>query len=143
MSVSDPATSGHGDSPPATFSAAELGFLLNERRLGRLATADAGGLPHVVPVGWRYNPELGTIDVTGHNLTATKKFRNARENPKAAFVVDDLASTAPWRPRSVMVQGHAEAIGAAPDADGPSGGRAMIRIIPEKIVSWGLGASDG
>ncbi len=127
----------------ASFSEAELDYLLGERRLGRLATADAAGLPHVVPVGWRYNPELGTIDVSGRNLSATKKFRNARDNPKAAFVVDDLASVAPWRPRSVMVQGSAQAIEATPDAGGPGGGGAMIRVVPEKVVSWGLGAPDG
>ncbi len=73
-----------------SFSAAELDYLLGERRLGRLATADATGQPHVVPVGWRYNPELGTIDISGRNFAATKKFRNVRENPKAAFVVDDI-----------------------------------------------------
>jgi pyridoxamine 5'-phosphate oxidase family protein len=49
----------------ASFSAAERAHLEGERRLGRLATADSSGLPHVVPVGWRYNPELGTIDITG------------------------------------------------------------------------------
>jgi pyridoxamine 5'-phosphate oxidase family protein len=126
----------------ASFSEAELGYLLGERRLGRLATADASGLPHVVPVGWRYNPELGTIDVTGHNLTATKKFRNVRENPKAAFVVDDLVSTAPWWPRSVMVQGHAQAVEGLPTI-GAGGGGAMIRIVPDNIVSWGLESSAG
>ena len=35
----------------ATFSPAELDYLTSERRLGRLATADADGHLHVVPVG--------------------------------------------------------------------------------------------
>ena len=30
-----------------------------EGKLGRLATIDGAGMPHVVPLGWRYNPELG------------------------------------------------------------------------------------
>ena len=114
------------------FSAAELDYLLGERRLGRLATAGADGMPHVVPVGWAYDAELGTIDVSGHRFAATRKFRNVRENPRAAFVVDDVLP--PWRPRSVMVQGRAEAV------DAPPGGQALIRIWPEKIVSWGLQA---
>ena len=122
-----------------SVSAAELDYLLGERRLGRLATVDGAGQPHVVPVGWRYNPELGTIDVMGRNFAATKKFRNVRENPKAAFVVDDVLP--PWRPRSVMVQGRAQALEFAENADAGGGG-AMIRIIPDKIVSWGLEASD-
>ena len=58
--------------PLARFSDAELGYLLGERRLGRLATADATSLPHVVPVGWRYNQDLGTIDVSGRDLAVTK-----------------------------------------------------------------------
>ena len=123
----------------ASFSVVELDYLLGERRLGRLATIDATGQPHVVPVGWRYNPELGTIDVSGRNFAATKKFRNVRANPKVAFVVDDVLP--PWRPRSVMVQGHAQAL-EAPPATGAGGGEAMIRIIPNHIVSWGLDTSD-
>jgi len=30
---------------------------LSERRLGRIATVGKDGTPHVVPVGWRYNPK--------------------------------------------------------------------------------------
>ncbi len=74
----------------ASFSVVELDYLLGERRLGRLATIDATGQPHVVPVGWRYNPELGAIDVSGRNFAATKKFRNVRANSKVAFVIDDV-----------------------------------------------------
>ena len=116
--------------PPARFSSAEVAYLLGERRLGRLATVDSAGLPHVVPVGWSYNSDLGTIDVSGHNFAATKKYRNARAHPHAAFVVDDVLP--PWRPRCVTVQGDAETVEA------PSGGEAMIRIHPRTIISWGL-----
>jgi PPOX class F420-dependent enzyme/OxyR family protein len=119
----------------ASFSEAELGYLLGEKRLGRLATVDTDGMPHVVPVGWRYNPEEGTIDVSGRNFAATKKFRNVKANSKAAFVVDDVLP--PWRPRSVMVQGRARAIEASGN-EGP-----IIRITPEKIISRGLDAPTG
>ena len=114
----------------SAFSPAELAYLTGERRLGRLATADARGMPHVVPVGWRYNADTDTIDVGGRDFAASKKFRNVLANSQAAFVVDDMASTDPWRPRSVMVQGHAEAI----DRDGEQ----LVRITPDKVVSWGL-----
>ena len=116
----------------ASLSDAELEYLLGGKRLGRLATVDTDGMPHVVPVGWRYNQETGTIDVSGRNFAATKKFRNVKANPRAAFVVDDVLP--PWRPRSVMIQGDARAIEA-------SDGGALIRITPEKITSWGLGSS--
>lgn len=120
--------------PRARFSAAELEYLLTERRLGRLATADATGQPHVVPVGWGYNTDLGTIDISGRAFAATRKFANARANPRAAFVVDDVLP--PWQPRSVIVQARAEAV------DAVDGREALIRLHPLKIVSWGLDASS-
>ncbi len=116
----------------AALSTAELAYLRAERRLGRLATADASGQPHVVPVGWSYNLDLGTIDVSGRNFAASRKFRNVRANPQASIVVDDLASVNPWRPRAVVVEGRAEAI------DGSGGREALIRIFPDRIHSWGL-----
>ena len=114
----------------ASFSDEELEYLLGEKRLGRLATVGSDGMPHVVPVGWRYNPEAGTIDVSGRNFAATKKYRNVKANPRAAFVVDDVLP--PWRPRSVMVRGDARAIEASANEG------AIIRITPENIVSWGF-----
>jgi len=118
----------------AAFSPAELGYLTNERLLGRLATVDATGLPHVVPTGWRYNADLNTIDVTGRDLAATQKFRNVRNHPSAALVVDDVLP--PWRPRSVVIRGRAEAIGS------PGDHHAVIRITPDRITSWGLDANS-
>jgi pyridoxamine 5'-phosphate oxidase family protein len=115
------------------LSSAEIDYLQDERRLGRLATADGTGKPHVAPVGmWHYNPETGTIDIGGRELTTTKKYRNAKANPQAAFVVDDIASIDPWHPRAVIVEGSAEAI----PHDGDNG--AVIRITPKKVMSWGL-----
>ncbi|MDP9398091.1 MAG: PPOX class F420-dependent oxidoreductase [Actinomycetota bacterium] len=123
-----------GDEPAVQFSAAELAYLLGERRLGRLATADAPGRPHVVPVGWSYNSDLGTVDVSGRNFAATRKYRNVQANPHAALVVDDVLP--PWRPRCVLVQGPARSL----EAGAGGGTEAMIRITPHKITSWGLDA---
>lgn len=111
------------------FTDAELAYLGGERRLGRVATVGRDGTPHVVPVGWRYNAEHDTIDVGGRRLETTKKFRDVARSGRAAIVIDDLASVNPWRPRAVEVRGRAEAI-AGPDA--------VIRIHPERILSWGL-----
>ena len=116
----------------AQFTPAELAYLLDEQRLGRLATADATGAPHVVPVGWAYNTDLGTIDISGRNFAATRKYRNAAANPQAAFVVDDVLP--PFRPRAVMVQGIAQPLAA----EHSGGTEAIIRIIPQRITSWGL-----
>jgi len=115
----------------SAFSESELAYLLGDRRLGRVATVGKDGTPHVVPVGWSYNPEHDSIDIGGRDFARTKKFRDVARSGRAAIVVDDLASTDPWRPRAVEVRGRAEAIHDP---------RPVIRIHPERIVSWGLGS---
>jgi pyridoxamine 5'-phosphate oxidase family protein len=111
------------------FSEAQLAYLHEGRKLGRIATVGADGTPHVVPSGWLHNRELDTIDVTGRDVQTTKKFRDVKRSGRAAIVIDDLASTNPWHPRAIEVRGHAEAI-ERPEA--------LIRIRPDRIVSWGL-----
>lgn len=123
----------------SVFSAAELSYLQNGAKLGRLATIDAAGAPHVVPVGWNYNPELDTIDIGGRDFAATRKYRNAARNPKVCFVVDDVLP--PWRPRCVQVRGAAEALPKATWPDGTPRD-AIIRIRPTRVVSWGLDAEE-
>ena len=118
------------------FTEAERAFLTTQRLLGRLATVDPTGQPHVVPVGWSYNAELGTIDIGGRDLARTRKFRNVRANPKVCLVVDDVLP--PWQPRCVQIRGDAEALDAATTGDGQPA--PTIRITPPKVVSWGLDA---
>ena|SRR5215204_7395065 len=113
----------------SVFTDGELEYLHGERRLARIATAGSDGTPHVTPVGWRYNDALDAIDVGGHGLAETKKFRDVQRTGRAAVVIDDLASVDPWRPRGIEVRGWAEAV------DQPE---AVIRIHPRRIVSWGL-----
>ena len=116
------------------FSEAELRYLSGGRQLGRLATVGADGTPHVVPVAWIYNAARDAIDVGGHELERTKKFRDVARSGRAAIVVDDLASTDPWRPRGIEVRGRAEAL-TLPTP--------LIRIHPERIVTWGLERGRG
>ena len=113
----------------SVFTEAELRYLAGGQQLGRLATVGADGTPHVVPVAWIYNAARDTIDVGGHGLEESKKFRDVARTGRAAIVIDDLASTDPWHPRAVEVRGRAEAI-ALPTP--------LIRIHPERIISWGL-----
>lgn len=117
----------------SAFSVEELAYLRNGRKLGRIATVGAAGTPHVVPSGWRHNPELDTIDVTGRDVANTKKFHDVRHGGRAAIVIDDIASLNPFHPRAIEVRGRAEAIGGA---------NALIRIHPDRIVSWGLDEPD-
>jgi pyridoxamine 5'-phosphate oxidase family protein len=113
----------------SVFLASELAYLSGGRQLGRLATVGADGTPHVVPVAFIYNAARDAIDVGGSELADTKKFRDVARTGRIAIVIDDMASTDPWHPRGIEVRGRGEAI-ALPTP--------LIRIHPERIVSWGL-----
>ena len=117
------------------FTPAEIEYM-NSQRLGRLATVNQAGEPHVVPVGFRYNAELDTIDIGGHGIGSSKKFRDIAHNANVAFVVDDVLP--PWQPRSIEVRGHAEALSEGGETIHPGFDREMIRIFPKRIISWGL-----
>ena len=119
----------------SNFTAKEIEYLQSQR-LGRLATVNAQGDPHVVPVGFRYNPELDTIDIGGLNNGATKKFRDARRQGRAAFVVDDVLP--PWQPRGIEIRGRAETHSAGGQAVNKNFSPEIIRIFPKHIISWGL-----
>ncbi|MBA3279235.1 MAG: PPOX class F420-dependent oxidoreductase [Geodermatophilaceae bacterium] len=113
----------------AVFTAAELDYL-GTQRLGRLVTLGRDGAPQVRPVGFRVS--AGVIHIGGYDLAATQKFRNIDRDPRAAFLVDDLASVEPWQVRGVEVRGTGQAI---PATDGVE---AVIRIHPWRIITWGL-----
>ena len=113
----------------SVFTDAELRYLGGRRRLGRIATVGEDGTPHVTPVGWSYNAEHDAIDVGGHDLERTKKYRDVLRTGRAAVVIDDLVSTDPWRPQGIEIRGRAEALEGPPP---------LIRIHPQRIVSWGI-----
>ena len=119
----------------SNFTSTEIEYFASQR-LGRLATVNKAGHPHVVPVGFRYNPELDTIDIGGHGIGKSKKYREASQQGWVAFVVDDVLP--PWKPRGIEVRGRAEVL--------PTGGQSimanfdpeLIRVHPTHIISWGI-----
>ncbi|HEY7342633.1 MAG TPA: PPOX class F420-dependent oxidoreductase [Ktedonobacterales bacterium] len=123
------------------FTDAEIAYLQSQR-LGRIATVGPDGHPHVVPVGFRYNPELDTIDIGGHDFAKRKKYRDVQHNPWVAFVVDDLASTNPWRPRMLEIRGTVEVIGSGGGQVIPGFDQEMFRIHPHRIVSIGIESGE-
>lgn len=116
------------------FTPAEIAFLAGQR-LGRLATIGRSGELHVVPVRFRYNPELATIDVTGRFLGRSKKYRDVQDDPRVAFVVD---ASRDGKPAGVEVRGRAEALATGGDQITPGADPEFIRITPTRIVSWGI-----
>jgi pyridoxamine 5'-phosphate oxidase family protein len=117
------------------FTAAEIAYL-ESQRLGRLATLGKDGELHVVPVGYRYNPEQDTIDIGGHNIAPTKKYRDAVHHGRVAFVVDDVLP--PWQPRMVEIRGTVQALVEGGQDIGPGFAPELLRIVPTYIVSLGL-----
>lgn len=71
------------------FTPEEIAYLQSQR-LGRLATVNEKGDLHVVPVAFRYNADHDTIDIGGHNIGPTKKYRDAVRHGRVAFVIDDV-----------------------------------------------------
>ncbi len=118
----------------SVFTESELAFIVAQP-LGRIATSQPDGTLQVSPVGFTYNPELDSIDIVGYRMARSKKYANVAANGRVAFVIDDLATVRPWRPRCVEIRGRGVAI-----ADSPRG--PLIRIIPERIISFGLEETD-
>ncbi|MEM2866779.1 MAG: pyridoxamine 5'-phosphate oxidase family protein [Candidatus Hadarchaeales archaeon] len=128
------------------FSGKEREFL-ERNEVCRLATAGRDGLPHVVPVCYLFRG--GTFYVATDY--GTRKYRNVRENPRAALVVDT------YRPhRAVVVWGRVEVLERGEEfrrireefyrrfdwarKDPWEEGEApILKLVPERKVSWGLG----
>jgi PPOX class probable F420-dependent enzyme len=95
---------------PAILPPRERGFV-ECQRVGRLATADARGAPHVVPVCFALSGETlyVTIDEKPKRDDAArlKRLRNIAENPSVAIVFDRYDED--WsRLGWVMLRGRAE-----------------------------------
>jgi PPOX class probable F420-dependent enzyme len=92
---------------------------LDHRRVGYLATADAGGAPHVIPVCYAIERETLYITIDEkpkRRDRPLKRMRNLIENPQTAFVADrwdEDWSRLGW----VMLRGRADILDAGPEHD--------------------------
>lgn len=111
---------------------------LTTHHQGRLATVAPDGTPQNKPVGYRYNADLGTVDISGLNMESSAKYRNIARHPEVAFVVDDAVGEGAAGMRFLEIRGHAEQqqVSSSSAADGLS--THIIRIHPRRIVSWNV-----
>jgi PPOX class probable F420-dependent enzyme len=120
-------------------------------RVGHLATADRGGLPHVVPLAFAVMGETvyWTVDRKPKRTRNLKRLQNIRENPNVQLVADHYEEdwTRLWW---VRVTGHARIVedddedGRALDAlaqkypqyrtDPPSG--PVVAIDLTRVIAW-------
>lgn len=121
----------------SVFTPEEINYLQNQR-LARIATVGPDGQPHVVPVGFRYNPDTDTVDIGGHDFAQRKKWRDVEQNPRVAVVIDDIASFNPWRVRGIEIRGQVERLMTGGEAVNARFDSATFRITPKRIVSWGI-----
>ena len=119
-----------------TFTTAELAYL-REQPIGRLSTVGRNGDPQIRPVGVHLGPDDATIDIVGHALASTQKWRNVLANPQVAFIVDTVLSVRPPEARGIEIRGTATALPGAGTTDGGLSGD-IIRIVPRRVISWGL-----
>ena len=94
-------------------------FLVGQR-VARLATADAGGRPHVIPICFavQENTVYFTIDEKPKTKSGVplKRLSNIRENPRVALVVDRYDED--WsRLGWVMIRGRAEVLDSGVEHD--------------------------
>ena len=140
---------------PTVLSGEQSAFLVRQR-VARLATADASGNPHAVPVCFAFS---GTsifiaLDEKPKDVPATelKRVKNILQNPEVALISDRYAED--WDLLAfVMVRGRAELL--EPDTGEHAAAVRLLRgkyhqyeamkieenpviaIRPERAVSWG------
>lgn len=92
---------------------------LDRCRVGRLATADRTGRPHVVPVCYAIRDEALYITLDEkpkRQGVAPKRLRNLGENPEAAVIVDHYEED--WsRLGWIMLRGRAEILRGGEEHD--------------------------
>jgi pyridoxamine 5'-phosphate oxidase family protein len=122
----------------SVFTPAEIAYIQSQP-IGRVATIGPDGQPHVVPVGFRFNPDQDSIDIGGQaGLTKRKHYRDLVRNNKVAFVIDDIPSFNPWTIRGIEIRGEAEVLAAGGQTIQPFFGPDMIRIRAKRILTWGI-----
>ncbi|MBI2203396.1 MAG: TIGR03668 family PPOX class F420-dependent oxidoreductase [Candidatus Rokubacteria bacterium] len=127
---------------------------LRHARVGRLATADAGGQPLVVPVCYAFDGETiySAVDAKPKRTRDLRRLRNVRDNPRVSLVIDEYDED--WTRLSwVIVEGAADVLedGAAftraidlllakyPQYRAMGLAResgAVVRIRPARILTW-------
>lgn len=131
---------------------------ISGHRVARMATADKSGIPYVIPICYAYdeNNFFTPIDhkpkrVPGAEL---KRIRNIKENANVSVVIDEYHDD--WsRLCHLIIHGRAEIIETGEEyqdalriltAKYPQYQQAglarlslpVIKIIPARIISWGL-----
>jgi coenzyme F420-0:L-glutamate ligase / coenzyme F420-1:gamma-L-glutamate ligase len=131
------------------------------QRVGHLATSDANGRPHVVPVVYAFDDThfFIALDEKPKRVSATelRRVRNIRERGEASLVVDQYDED--WsRLGYVLVHARASIVEPGDPAHAPAlallrdrypqyrdmalEGLPVIALAPDSIISWGAAAKE-
>ena len=144
--------------PPLTEPQARF---LTHARVGRLATADAEGRPHVIPVCFAFDGEAVYIALDQKpksvELTRLRRIRNILSNPQASLVVDHYAED--WRDlRYILMACHAGLLDGDTDESAKAiallrekyeqyrdmdlDGNPVIKLTPQRYTAWSFSGDD-
>lgn len=127
----------------SVFTDNEVAYL-KQQRIGRLATVDSKGRPHVVPTGFNLGTAQGVLEIGGHNLPGRGQKRlylaHIKANPHVAFVVDHVVTEPSWTARGVTVRGRAVIYPEGGERLGRGFGPIWVEIVPEWVSGWGIDA---
>lgn len=130
---------------------------LREARVARLATLDAAGRPHLVPVCFAYDGKAfyAALDLKPKRVPPERlaRVRHIQAQPHVALLVDEYQEN--WEQLwYILVRGHAALLSAAEGREHRAAQRRLkqkypqyaggllppeapiLRIRPQKIVSW-------
>jgi PPOX class probable F420-dependent enzyme len=128
---------------------------ISSHRVAVMATADARGAPHVVPICYAFDGDsiFTAIDLKPKQVAARslKRLRNIESNPKVALVIHDYSED--WgRLAHVLVTGRAEIMANDGERERAEAllrdkypqyvdllppGAPFLRVTVVKVVSWG------
>jgi PPOX class probable F420-dependent enzyme len=136
------------------LSEKEVEEFLRQPNIAVLATVAADGQPHAVPTWYEYDDG----EIVFHTGLRTRKYRNIQANERVSICVD--TKTPPYkaiviygrarteegtdeeRSRRIAIAYLGEALGSR-YADSLRGERlVVVRVKPERIVSWDYGRGD-
>lgn len=105
---------------------------LERQRVARLATVDASGAPHVVPICFTLVGDTAYIAIDEKPKTADllrlRRLRNIAENPRVAIVADVYTDDDWSRLGFVMLRATARVIGPERQADADEHARAVAAL---------------
>lgn len=140
---------------PSLDIPSEVAGFIASHRVARLATADAEGVPHAVPICYAFDGKCiyTALDLKPKRIQgrALKRVRNILQNPKVSLVIDDYSED--WSELAyVQLQGNAHLVDDGHEQKLAEvllrekyhqyetlleSGCTVIKITPTNVVSWG------